>query len=132
MCASTICDTRAFKAQCERLTNLTVVFSHAVPVLSRVLANPAIAASVALKPADNFPHDKADGSLLLAWAKDYSDDLARLIVLSTFSYFEAFVRDALGEVFALQGGVDAFRKLAERRVKRQLDARRDEPPRDLP
>lgn len=106
----------AFKGEAERITNLAVLFSHAVPVLTRVIKDPAAAASVALKPADNFPHDNSDGPTLLQFAMGYDQALARLIVLSVFSYFEAYVSAALGEVFDLQGGLENFKRIAARRA----------------
>lgn len=109
---------KSFKAEAERLTNLVVLFSHSVPVLARVLGDSAAAGVVPIKPADNFPHDRADGPLLLQWAKDYDQDLARLIVLSVFSYFEAYIRGALIEMYELQGGQNSFIKIAERRAAR--------------
>src|SRR5262245_7746065 len=78
----------AFKAESERLTNVVVLVSHAVPVLRRVLALPAQATPVPVKPADTFINDQADGTLLQTWAIDYDKELARLVVLSVFSYFE--------------------------------------------
>jgi hypothetical protein len=108
----------AFKTESERLINLAVLFSHAVPVLKRLLESAQASALVPLKPADNFPHDNATGSMLLTWATDYDLDLARLIVLSIFSYFEAYVRGALREIYERQGGPEAFVALAERRVTR--------------
>lgn len=108
----------AFKAESERLTNLVVLFSHAVPVLSRVLASTQAASMVPLKPADNFPHDKATGPMLLAWAKDYDHDLARIIILTVFSNFEAYIRAALLEVYERQGGIDNFIALTEKRSTR--------------
>lgn len=106
----------AFRSEAERITNLAVLFSHAVPVLTRVLSDPVAAAQVPLKPADNFPHDKSDGATLLQFATGYDQALARLIVLSVFSYFEAYVGAALAEVFALQGGIENFKRIAARRA----------------
>src|SRR5947208_1644716 len=94
----------AFKIEAERLTNLISLISHAVPVLTRVLASPEALALVPLKPADNFPHDKATGPLLSTWAEGYSQDLAHVIVLSVYSQFEAYVRGALTEIYERQGG----------------------------
>ncbi len=108
----------SFKRESERLVNLVVLFSHAVPVLTRVLGSPEASALVSLKPADNFPHDTASGSKLLNWAAGYGQDLAHTIILSVFSYFEAYVRGALQEVVDFQGGPQAFVDLAERRVTR--------------
>jgi hypothetical protein len=107
-----------FKAESERLINLTVLFSHAVPVLKRVLGSHQASALVQLKQPDNFPHDDTTGSELLVRAAGYEQDLAHVIVLSIFSYFEAYVRGALDEVYARQGGQQAFIALAEKRATR--------------
>lgn len=108
----------AFKAESERLTNLIALFSHAVPVLKRVLASTQASALVPLKPADSFPNDKATGSMLLQWSKDYEKDLARIIVLVVFSNFEAYIRAALLEIYDRQGGVENFITLTGKRSMR--------------
>jgi len=46
----------SFKVESERLINLVVLFSHAVPVLIRVASSPTASALVPLKPADAFEH----------------------------------------------------------------------------
>jgi hypothetical protein len=112
----------AFKAESERLINLAVLFSHAVPVLSQVLGSPEASALVSLKPADNFPHDNTTGPVLLTWTLGYGEDLARIVLLSVFSYFEAYVRGALQEVYDFQGGPQAFIDLAEKRVTRHWNS----------
>lgn len=43
-----------FKREAKRLTNLVVLFSHAVPVLTRVIKLPGPSPQVLLKPADTF------------------------------------------------------------------------------
>jgi hypothetical protein len=111
-----------FKKQSERLTNLAVLFSHAVPVLSRVLASTDASALVPLKPADNFPHDKATGPMLLIWSSGYSQDLAHTIVLNVFSYFEAYIRGALKEIYDRQGGHGDFLDLAQKRITRHWNS----------
>ena len=108
----------AFKAESERLTNLVALFSHSVPVLRRVLNSPQATALVPLKPADSFPHDKSDGATLLQWAKDYEQDLSRMIVLTVFSNFEAYIRAVLLEIFDRQGGIESFITLSEKRSTR--------------
>jgi len=108
----------SFKVESERLINLVVLFSHAVPVLIRVASSPTASALVPLKPADNFPHDKTTSATLISRAVGYDQDLARVMILSVFSYFEAYVRGALKEVYDLQGGPQAFVALAEKRASR--------------
>lgn len=107
-----------FKREAERLTNLVVLLSHAVPVLTRTINSPSTAAKVPLKPADNFPNDRTTGAVLVQWAADYDRDLACLIVISVLGYFEAYVRAALLEVYDLQGAAAAFVSLAQRRATR--------------
>lgn len=109
---------KTFRKQSERLTNLTVLFSHAVPVLSRVLASADASTLVPIKPPDNFPNDRATGPMLRMWSAGYSQDLAYTMVLSVFSYFEAYIRGALQEIFDRQGGREAFIDLAKKRVTR--------------
>ena len=106
-----------FKSEAERLANFVALVSHAVPVLRQVINAAPGSATVVLKPADNFPHDRSTTTMLLSWAAGYDQELARLIVLATFSYFEAYVR-ALREVFALQGGADQFLEHATKRATR--------------
>lgn len=108
----------SFKGESERLTNLAVLFSHAVPVLRQVLASPTLSAQISLKPADNFPHDRSDGPALAGFAAAYDRDLANLVLLSVFSYFEAYVRCAIQEIYELQGGDEAFLALSRKRVTR--------------
>jgi hypothetical protein len=108
----------SFKTQSERLINLIVLFSHAVPVLTQVIGSPEASALVSLKPADNFPHDNTTGPVLLSWTPGYGQNLAHIMVLSVFSYFEAYVRGALQDVYDFQGGPPAFVDLAEKRVTR--------------
>lgn len=106
-----------FKQEVVRQINLVVLISHAVPVLKRVLADQGASKTIALKPPDNFPHDKTDAPLLQKWAQDYSRVLAHVIVLSVFSQFEAYIRGALDEIYTRQGGPEAFVELAMKQAK---------------
>jgi hypothetical protein len=108
----------AFKTEAERLTNLVALISHAVPVMTRVLASPEASALIPIKPADNFPHDNSTAPLLTRWAKDYSQDLAHIVVLTVFSQFEAYVRGALMEIYDRQGGAEAFISLAVKQAEK--------------
>jgi hypothetical protein len=60
--------------------------------------------------------------MLLLWASNYSQDLAQLIVLSIFSYFEEYVRGAIKEIYNRQGGPEAFIRLTEKRMTRYWDS----------
>jgi hypothetical protein len=109
----------AFKTESERITNLIVLISHAVPVLARVLgSSAAVSAQIPLKPADNFPHDKTTGPVLLNWAGDYDRDLSHVVLLSVFSYFEGYVRGVIAEIYKRQGGEKAFIALSKSRATR--------------
>ncbi len=111
-----------FKEESERLTNFVALISHAVPVLRRVVETPG-GAPVPIKPPDNFPHDRASGALLTTWMANYDQELARLIVLAIFSYFEAYVRAVVTELCEFQGGQQAFLGHSVKRATRDWTMR---------
>jgi hypothetical protein len=86
------------------------------------MASSTASTLIPIKPADNFPHDKSTVTTLSEWAKDYSRDLAHIIVLSVFSQFEAYVRAAVTEIYDRQGGPEQFLALAVKQAKRYWDS----------
>src|SRR3546814_5906206 len=67
----------------------------AVPALKAELSVPGGAATV---PPDHFKAGSNTASELLSYADDYHEELARSALITVFSYFEAYVKDALTEI----------------------------------
>jgi hypothetical protein len=57
-------------------------------------------------PPDHFKAARNPKSWVAARTKDYQDELARSTLITVFSYFEAYVRDALAEIVTFHGGRD--------------------------
>src|SRR3546814_10181257 len=75
--------------------NFVVLSCHAVPALKAELSVPGGAATV---PPDHFKAGSNTASELLSYADDYHEELARSALITVFSYFEAYVKDALTEI----------------------------------
>lgn len=58
-----------------------------------------------------------DGNQLIAHAADYQIALSRMIVITLFSYFEAYVQELLSEIVDFHGGAVKFQAIADRRAK---------------
>lgn len=58
-----------------------------------------------------------------AQVKGYKNELSKYILLSSFSYFESFVVDAIEEVMQINGGSEAFaektKSIAEKAINKQ-------------
>lgn len=68
-----------------------------------------------LKP-DHFK-GVPDGTRLIAYAADYQIALSRMIVITLFSYFEAYIQAVLSEIVDFHGGATKFQATADRRAK---------------
>jgi hypothetical protein len=110
-----------FKDETEGFINFVVLVCHAVPTLRRVIdAHQTGTSALVLKPADHFIHDRSTDAALLALASTYQSELARSVVLTTFSYFEEYVKSALSEIVKFHGGDGAFLSLAEKRSRAHM------------
>lgn len=95
--------------------DFAVLVCHAAPL--------AVAAmdSGMLPPKPDHLQKKATSSALLkARAATYEHELARTVLMSVFSYFEAYVRAVLLEIIKFHGGNGSFVALSERRARKFL------------
>jgi hypothetical protein len=93
--------------------NFAVLVCHSVPALSASMNKTGMIPA----PPDHF---KAGGSSvpdLLGYATKYKEELARSTLITVFSYFEAYVREALVEIIDFHGGKARFLKKAKNRVQ---------------
>jgi hypothetical protein len=95
--------------------NFIVLTCHAVPALQAELTIPGATTKIA---PDHFRAGSNTSAELLGYAADYQEELARSALITVFSYFEAYVKDALTEVVAFHGGESEFRQKARARVQK--------------
>lgn len=58
-----------------------------------------------------------DHSRLKEIKENYKDSLGRFMLISSFSHFEAYVQDVVGEIFEFHGGSSALHALAKKRSR---------------
>ncbi len=105
----------------EEHLDFVVLVAHAVPVLSRAInAAAAGTQAIPLSPADHFTQHQLSSSQLLHRSKIYQAELARTLIITDFSYFEAFIKGLIREFVDFHGGPSGFLALANRRSRKFL------------
>jgi len=109
-----------YKAQSEAILDFAVIVCFAVPALKanvNVLKKGII---TKLPTPDFFLKDVSTPAKLIERAKPYKSRLAAYLWMSNFSFFEAFIVDAVREMIDFHGGDVGFLSLAERHDKKFL------------
>jgi hypothetical protein len=110
-----------FKRSMQQQLDFVVLVCYAVPVLKRAIAATGeTTQSIPLDPPDHFAARNLFTPQLVQFSKEYEHELARALVLTSFSYFEAYIKAVVREMLAFHGGPDAFLKLAVKRSRRSL------------
>jgi RiboL-PSP-HEPN len=104
---------KAYKSLSQGHLNFVVLVCHAVPSLSADIALPNANWS---QPPDHFNSAGNPKSRLAGYVASYQDELARSTLITVFSYFESYIKEALNEIVKFHGGEDAIKKLAKKRV----------------
>jgi hypothetical protein len=111
-----ISNTQAFikyKTQGETMFNFVVVACYSVPTLRKQIEGiQAGTVTSALSSPDYFKNDNNTPEGLFQKSADYTRALASYVLLSGFSYFEAYVIDAVREMITFHGGIEKMEKRA--------------------
>lgn len=108
-----------YKQQSEQLLDFAVFVSYAVPVLRTEIANVKAGKVSSLpRPDFFFKSNRSTPDDLLKTDPIYESRLASYLLLSAFSFFEAFFYGILDELILFHGGKDEFLKRAETRVRK--------------
>jgi hypothetical protein len=92
--------------------NFVVLSCTAVPTLKKQLQ----ATGVAGITPDHFK-GRPDAAQLLSYASVSQESLARMVIITLFSYFEAYVQGLLVEIIEFHGGALKFQATADKRAK---------------
>ncbi len=102
-----------YKTQGEAMFNFVVVACYSVPNLkSQIEAIKTGTTGIPLVSPDYFKGSSDTLDALLLRSTDYTKALASYVLLSSFSYFEAYVSDAISEMIQFHGGVEKLEKRA--------------------
>jgi hypothetical protein len=106
------------RGESQRFLDFVVLIANAVPQLRASLSAPGVVlTALTLEPPDYFGPKGCEPSRLIKLLPVYQDELARVSVITLFSYFEAYVKAVLAEIIAFHGGNDAFVARAEKRAR---------------
>lgn len=96
----------------QAFLDFVVLSCTAVPTLKKQVQ----AAGTSGLTVDHFK-GSPDAAQLLSYATIYQSPLARMIVITVFSCFEAYITELLMEIVAFHGGAAKFQATAEKRAK---------------
>jgi hypothetical protein len=110
---------RILKKQNEDLFNFVVTICYAVPFLKKGMNTMKQDDPLSsLIKADHFRHDvRKISEIKKVGTSKYKTNLAAYIILSSFSFFEAYFIDVLQEIVDFHGGKDSFINLAKSRSR---------------
>jgi len=124
-----------FRSQSEELLGFAILVSYAVPALKDEATSLASTSQVLGRRPDFFHQsDRSTIDVLMRNAGKYEERLASYLLLTEFSFFEAFVVDSLSELIEFHGGEEVFLDRSIRRTKahmRKLDRKLAKFKRDL-
>lgn len=99
----------AYKTFSQAHINFVVLVCHAVPALRADLSLPNAELS---HPPDHFKASRNPKQDIAGHVSGYQEELARSTLITVFSYFEAYIKDALKEIVEFHGGKKEFKKLS--------------------
>lgn len=109
------------RRQIQESFNFAYIVCQAVPCLKLQKSLVEKGTLNSLPPPDYFKNPN-EPTQISEQVKTYKSELAKSILLSSFSYFEAFVSDILEELVEFHGGIDSFLSGASKRTAKHLDA----------
>lgn len=106
-----------FRRQAEEMWDFVVTVCFAVPSLKeqiRLVRTGVV--GISLPPPDYFKGQ----SIQQIRVADYKSKLSRYIVLSSFSFFEAYIIDAIREMIEFHGGTEEFINRAQQKIEESI------------
>ncbi len=114
------------KEQTQEILDFTVLISNSVPLLKMTIKKIEKGVDgIQLANPDYFKGDQ-NQEQLKSYAAEYKNNLSKYLLISNFSYFEAYVLDAIKEMIEFHGGpaqlIDATRKRCQKHIDPTDDA----------
>lgn len=95
------------KSEQQKILDFAVLVCHAVPNVKKTIKGHE-------KKVKHFSIPKPDyfklttNERLLELSKEYKENLAKYLIISSFSFFESYFKSVLKELLEFQGGIDKF------------------------
>lgn len=109
------------REQSQSVLDFAVLIANSVPLLKMTLKKiDQNVAGMQLANPDYFKGQQNPGQLK-QFAQQYKNNLGKYVLLSNFSYFEAYVSDAIDEIFKFHGGVEAMIAASQLRCSKHVN-----------
>jgi hypothetical protein len=116
---------KVLKNQTQEILDFAVLIDNSVPLLKMTIKNiEKKVDGINLANPDFFTRPP-DNEQLKNYAKEYKNNLSKYVLLSNFSYFEAYVINSIEEIFEFHGGFDNMLKASQLRCNQHIDSSND-------
>ena len=106
----------SFRAQGIALYDFCVLLSFAIPCLAERIKSLSGPVNGKIPSSKYIKNDNMTAEELNRRAELASDTIGKELLLSTFSYFEAYVADALQEILDFHGGTQSLLEISKRHI----------------
>jgi len=99
--------TKAFvrlKDQTQAVLDFSILVCNAIPLLKMTIKNVEKGKEHTNLAKPDYFKGKPNQEKLKCHAQEYKENLSKYVLLSNFSFFEAYVIDAVNEIFEFHGG----------------------------
>ena len=120
MYANTDAFTR-LKKQTQTVLDFTVLISNSVPLLKMTIKNIEKGIDGAQLAKPDYFKGGQNQEQLKSYAAEYKSNLSKYLLISNFSYFEAYVLDAIEEMLNFHGGSEQLLFAARRRCQQHVN-----------
>lgn len=97
---------KVLKEQVQEVINFAVLSANSVPLLKMTIKNIEKGCPNSQLANQDFFLRESSKEDLKEYAKNYKFNLSKYILLSSFSYFESYVTDAINEIFEFHEGFE--------------------------
>lgn len=109
------------KKQTQAVLDFSVLISNSVPLLKMTMKNIDKGVEGAQLAKQDYFKGAQSQDQLTSYAAEYKANLSKYVLLSNFSFFEAYIIDAIKEMFEFHGGVEQLIKDARRRCQKHIN-----------
>jgi len=109
------------KQQSQETLNFTVLIANSVPLLKKTIKSIEAGDPNTQLATPDFFKKSSVASQLKSYACDYKANLSKYVLLSSFSFFEAYVTDAIKEMICFHGGLQDFCEDTKRRCENHVN-----------
>jgi len=113
---------KILKDQTQEILNFAVLITNSVPLLKMTIKNIEKKVDGIHLANPDFFKKAPDNEQLKDYSQEYKNNLSKYILLSNFSYFEAYVINSIEEIFKFHGGFDKMLAESQLRCNQHIDS----------